>query len=95
VTRLRCTRRRCEAHRVAISNHRLIAFENDQFTFRWKDYRCASSYSARRPTELIPPKRFHSADLRVLSEVLDSDAADRTILRRNHALGFVQSGTAT
>jgi hypothetical protein len=56
VTRLRCTRRRCEAHRVAISNHRLIAFENDQFTFRWKDYRCASSYSARRPTELIPPQ---------------------------------------
>ncbi len=25
-------------HRVAISNHRLIAFENDQVTFRWKDY---------------------------------------------------------
>ena len=25
-------------HRVAISNHRLITFENDQVTFRWKDY---------------------------------------------------------
>lgn len=25
-------------HRVAISNHRLVAFENDQVTFRWKDY---------------------------------------------------------
>jgi hypothetical protein len=25
-------------HRVAISNHRLISFENDQVTFRWKDY---------------------------------------------------------
>lgn len=25
-------------HRVAISNHRLIAFENGQVTFRWKDY---------------------------------------------------------
>jgi predicted Zn-ribbon and HTH transcriptional regulator len=25
-------------HRVAISNHRLIAFENRQVTFRWKDY---------------------------------------------------------
>jgi hypothetical protein len=24
-------------HRVAISNHRLIAFENDQVTFRWRD----------------------------------------------------------
>lgn len=25
-------------HRVAISNHRLLAFENDQVTFLWKDY---------------------------------------------------------
>jgi hypothetical protein len=25
-------------HRVAISNHRLVAFEHDQVTFRWKDY---------------------------------------------------------
>jgi predicted Zn-ribbon and HTH transcriptional regulator len=25
-------------HRVAISNHRLIGLENDQVTFRWKDY---------------------------------------------------------
>jgi hypothetical protein len=25
-------------HRVAISNHRLLAFEKDQVTFRWKDY---------------------------------------------------------
>jgi hypothetical protein len=25
-------------HRVAISNHRLIGFDNDQVTFRWKDY---------------------------------------------------------
>ncbi len=28
----RCT------HRVAISNHRLLAFQNGQVTFRWKDY---------------------------------------------------------
>jgi hypothetical protein len=27
----------CYTHRVAISNHRLIAFENDQVTFRWRD----------------------------------------------------------
>jgi Putative transposase/Transposase zinc-binding domain len=26
-------------HRVAIPNHRLVAFERDQVTFRWKDYR--------------------------------------------------------
>jgi hypothetical protein len=25
-------------HRVAISNHRLVAFDNDQVTFLWKDY---------------------------------------------------------
>jgi predicted Zn-ribbon and HTH transcriptional regulator len=25
-------------HRVAITNHRLVAFHNDQVTFRWKDY---------------------------------------------------------
>jgi hypothetical protein len=25
-------------HRVAISNHRLIAFENDRVSFRWRDY---------------------------------------------------------
>jgi Putative transposase len=25
-------------HRVAISNHRLVAFQQDQVTFRWKDY---------------------------------------------------------
>jgi hypothetical protein len=25
-------------HRVAISNHRLISFDDDQVTFRWRDY---------------------------------------------------------
>jgi hypothetical protein len=25
-------------HRVAISNHRLVAFENDRASFRWRDY---------------------------------------------------------
>jgi hypothetical protein len=25
-------------HRVAISNHRLVAFENDRVSFRWRDY---------------------------------------------------------
>jgi putative transposase len=25
-------------HRIAISNHRLIAFDGDRVTFRWKDY---------------------------------------------------------
>ena len=25
-------------HRVAISNHRLLTFEQDRVTFRWKDY---------------------------------------------------------
>jgi hypothetical protein len=26
------------SHRVAISNHRLIAFDGESVTFRWKDY---------------------------------------------------------
>jgi hypothetical protein len=25
-------------HRVAISNHRLVAFENERVSFRWRDY---------------------------------------------------------
>jgi hypothetical protein len=25
-------------HRVAISNHRLLAFDRERVTFRWKDY---------------------------------------------------------
>jgi hypothetical protein len=28
----------CYTHRVAISNHRLLAFEPERVTFRWKDY---------------------------------------------------------
>jgi Putative transposase len=27
-------------HRVAISNHRLVAFKEDHVSFRWKDYAC-------------------------------------------------------
>ncbi len=27
----------CYTHRVAISNHRLVSFANDQVTFRWRD----------------------------------------------------------
>ena len=28
----------CYTHRIAITNHRLVAFHNHQVTFRWKDY---------------------------------------------------------
>jgi hypothetical protein len=28
----------CYTHRVAISNHRLLAFDQERITFRWKDY---------------------------------------------------------
>jgi len=27
-------------HRVAISNHRFVAFDGERVTFRWKDYAC-------------------------------------------------------
>jgi hypothetical protein len=31
-------------HRVAISNHRLVAFENDRVSFRWRDYAHGSKH---------------------------------------------------
>jgi hypothetical protein len=31
-------------HRVAISNHRIVAFADDQVTFRWKDYAHGSKH---------------------------------------------------
>ena len=31
-------RRYSDTHRVAISNHRLLAFDGERVTFRWKDY---------------------------------------------------------
>ena len=30
-------------HRVAISNHRLVSFDREQVTFRWKDYAAATN----------------------------------------------------
>ncbi|MCU1325734.1 MAG: putative transposase [Bryobacterales bacterium] len=41
-------------HRVAISNHRLVAFENDRVTLRWKDY--ASGSKQRKMT--LPSAEF-------------------------------------
>ena len=35
-------------HRVAITNHHLVAFQNSQVTFRWKDY--AHRYQKRMKT---------------------------------------------
>jgi Putative transposase len=29
-------------HRVAISNHRLVAFEENRVSLRWKDYACGA-----------------------------------------------------
>jgi hypothetical protein len=31
-------------HRVAISNHRLVAFKEDRVSFRWKDYACSGKH---------------------------------------------------
>ena len=41
-------------HRVAISNHRLIAFENDQVTFKWKDY----ARGNKKRTMTLPANEF-------------------------------------
>jgi len=54
-------------HRVAISNHRLVAFDGDHVTFQWKDYahhdqRRTMTLSAmeflRRFVQAHPPARF-------------------------------------
>jgi hypothetical protein len=50
-------------HRVAISNHRLLAFEEERVTFRWKDYHgskpdtmtlCATEFLRRFFLHLLP-----------------------------------------
>jgi len=54
-------------HRVAISNHRLLAFDNESVTFRWKDYAhgnkqrkmtLSASEFLRRFTQHILPRGF-------------------------------------
>ena len=55
------------AHRVAISNHRLLAFDGESVAFRWKDYAhgskqrkmtLAASEFLRRFTQHILPRGF-------------------------------------
>jgi hypothetical protein len=41
-------------HRVAISNHRLIAFDGEQVTFRWKDY----AHDGQRRTMTLTAMEF-------------------------------------
>jgi hypothetical protein len=54
-------------HRVAISNHRLVAFDGERVTFRWKDYRhdgprCTMTLTAmeflRRFVQHVLPRGF-------------------------------------
>jgi Putative transposase len=44
----------CYTHRVAISNHRLIAFTNDQVTFRWRD----SAHNNKQCLMTLPVTEF-------------------------------------
>jgi hypothetical protein len=41
-------------HRVAISNHRLVAFENQQVSFRWRDY----AHGGKNKVMTIPAEEF-------------------------------------
>jgi hypothetical protein len=41
-------------HRVAISNHRLVAFDGDRVTFRWKDY----AHEGQRRTMTLTTMEF-------------------------------------
>src|SRR5215472_4671358 len=43
-------------HRVAISNHRLVSFQDDQVTFRWRD----SSYHNQQELRSLPVDKFLS-----------------------------------
>ena len=45
-------------HRVAISNHRLIAFDGDRVTFYWKDYAHESQRRTMTLTALEFLRRF-------------------------------------
>jgi hypothetical protein len=39
-------------HRVDITNHRLVAFERDQVTFRWQDYAARKAGNEKRKRTL-------------------------------------------
>jgi hypothetical protein len=41
-------------HRVAISNHRLVAFENQRVSFRWKDY----AHGGKNKIMTVPAEEF-------------------------------------
>jgi hypothetical protein len=41
-------------HRVAISNHRLVAFENHRVSFRWKDY----AHGGKNKVMTLPADEF-------------------------------------
>ena len=45
-------------HRVAISNHRLIAFDGERVTFRWKDYAHGDQWRTMTLTALEFLRRF-------------------------------------
>ncbi len=44
----------CYTHRVAISNHRLVAFEGDEVTFRWRD----SAHNNKKRLMQLPLEEF-------------------------------------
>jgi hypothetical protein len=50
-------------HRIAISNHRLIAFDGQKVTFRWKDY---AHGGRKRPMTLEAPEFLRRFFLHVL-----------------------------
>jgi hypothetical protein len=47
----------CYTHRVAISNRRLVSFDNKGVTFKWKDYRLEGPERYKQMT--LDPHEFH------------------------------------
>jgi DNA-binding response OmpR family regulator len=71
---------------VAISNHRLIAFDGERVTFRWKDYARDDQWRtmiARRPASP------YNDVLRV--EDLTLDPASREVTRGQHVLPLTRT----
>ena len=94
-------------HRVAISNHRLVAFENDRVSFRWRDYAhggkkkvmtvSAHEFLRRFLMHVLPGGWFASAtsdSSPTADEVLRSNAAAHCSARRHAPIRPSRPGCA-
>jgi hypothetical protein len=88
-------------HRVAISNHRLLAFDGDKVTFRWKDYAHGNKHRKmtlsgteflRRFVQHVLPRGF--VRIRQFGFLANRCRSPSLVLAR-HLLADSQPGTAS